>query len=97
MAIETPEIRFDAISHWAGFETIEKARKSTSRGEKPESKYLPWKYMIFSPEIGCYPHFRVRYFVRTCSFKREYSVLGERRRNHGGAENHRCHGTEAVE
>jgi hypothetical protein len=35
MVLETPEIRFDAISHATGFETIAKARKSTSRGERP--------------------------------------------------------------
>jgi quinol monooxygenase YgiN len=28
MAVEPPEIRFDTISHSAGFETIEKARRS---------------------------------------------------------------------
>jgi len=35
MVLETPEIRFDAISHATGFETLEKARKSTGRGGKP--------------------------------------------------------------
>jgi len=33
MAVEPPEIRFDAISHSTGFETIEKARKSPQNGE----------------------------------------------------------------
>jgi hypothetical protein len=35
MAVQPPEIRFAAISHATGFETIEKGRKSTSRGKSP--------------------------------------------------------------
>jgi hypothetical protein len=35
MALETPEIRFDAILYSTGSETIEKVRKSTTRGGKP--------------------------------------------------------------
>jgi quinol monooxygenase YgiN len=34
MANEPPEIRFDAISHSTGFETIEKARRSLQNGER---------------------------------------------------------------
>ena len=34
MALETPEVRFDAISHSTGFETIEKARRSPQNGER---------------------------------------------------------------
>lgn len=35
MALEQPNIRFDTISESTGIETVEKARKSTGRGEKP--------------------------------------------------------------
>jgi len=34
MANEPPEIRFDAISHSTGFETIEKARRSLQNEER---------------------------------------------------------------
>ncbi len=34
MALETPEVRFDAISQSTGFETIEKARRSPQNGER---------------------------------------------------------------
>jgi len=34
MAVEPPEIRFDAISQSTGFETIEKARRSPQNGER---------------------------------------------------------------
>jgi quinol monooxygenase YgiN len=34
MALENPEIRFDAISQSTGFETIEKARKSFQNGDR---------------------------------------------------------------
>jgi quinol monooxygenase YgiN len=34
MAVEPPEIRFDAISHSTGFETIEKARRFPQNGER---------------------------------------------------------------
>ena len=33
MDLETPEIRFDAISQSTGFETLEKARRSSQYGE----------------------------------------------------------------
>ena len=35
MALQHPEVRFDRISGSSGFETIEKARTSTSRGTWP--------------------------------------------------------------
>jgi quinol monooxygenase YgiN len=35
MALELPDIRFDTISGSTGIETVEKARNSTVRGEKP--------------------------------------------------------------
>jgi len=35
MAVEPPEIRFSAISHTTGLETIEKARKVIPGGERP--------------------------------------------------------------
>jgi quinol monooxygenase YgiN len=35
MAVEQPDIRFDTISGSTGFETVEKARNLTRRGEKP--------------------------------------------------------------
>ena len=34
MALEAPEVRFDAISQSTGFETIEKARKPSPNGER---------------------------------------------------------------
>jgi quinol monooxygenase YgiN len=33
MAVEPPEVRFDAVSRSTGFETIEKARRSPPNGE----------------------------------------------------------------
>jgi quinol monooxygenase YgiN len=35
MALEQPDIKFDTISGSTGIETVEKARNSTGRGEKP--------------------------------------------------------------
>jgi quinol monooxygenase YgiN len=35
MALKQPDIRFDTISGSTGIETVEKARSSTGRGEKP--------------------------------------------------------------
>jgi hypothetical protein len=35
MALKSPKIRFNTISRSRGIETIEKARNSTGRGEKP--------------------------------------------------------------